>query len=69
MMRTRSYENGIYIVFTHPGQSLVTDPRGAVACNNADENRTYTVTEIDLSKAPANKGGHIVDRRTDVYRL
>ncbi len=69
MMRTRSYENGIYIVFTHPGQSLITGPRGAVACNNEDESRTYTITEIDLSKAPANKGGHIVDRRPDVYRL
>jgi predicted amidohydrolase len=69
MMRTRSYENGIYIVFTHPGQSLITDPRGAVVCNNEDESKTYTVTEIDLSKAPANKGGHLVDRRPDVYRL
>ncbi|MDH4241842.1 MAG: carbon-nitrogen hydrolase family protein [Phycisphaerae bacterium] len=69
MMRTRSYENGIYIVFTHPGQSLITNPRGDVVCNNEDKNKTYTVTEIDLSKAPANKGGHIVDRRTDVYKL
>ena len=69
MMRTRSYENGIYIVFTHPGQSLITDPGGAVVCNNEDAGRTYTVTEIDLSKAPANKGGHIVDRRPDVYKL
>jgi predicted amidohydrolase len=69
MMRTRSYENGIYIVFTHPGQSLITDPRGAVVCNSKDESKTYTVTDIDLSKAPANKGGHIVDRRPDVYKL
>ena len=69
MMRTRSYENGIYIVFTHPGQSLITDPRGAVTCNNEDKDRTWTVTQIDLSKAPANKGGHIVDRRPDVYKL
>jgi omega-amidase len=69
MMRTRSYENGIYIVFTHPGQSLITDPKGDVVCNNKDKSTTYTVTEIDLSKAPANKGGHIVDRRPDVYKL
>jgi omega-amidase len=69
MMRTRSYENGIYIVFTHPGQSLITDPGGAVVCNNEDEGRAYTVTEIDLSRAIANKGGHIADRRPDVYRL
>ena len=69
MMRTRSYENGIYIVFTHPGQSLITNHRGAVVCNNEDKNKTYIVTEIDLSRAPANKGGHIVDRRPDVYKL
>jgi len=69
MMRTRSYENGIYIVFTHPGQALITNHRGAVVCNNEDDTKTYAVTEIDLSKAPANKGGHIVDRRADVYKL
>jgi hypothetical protein len=69
MMRTRSYENGIYIAFTHPGQALITDPKGAVVCNNENQSEAYTVTEIDLSKAPANKGDHIVDRRTDVYRL
>lgn len=69
MMRTRSYENGIFIVFTHPGQSLITDPKGRVACNNEDKEKAYTVTEIDLSRAPANKGGHIAGRRTDVYKL
>jgi len=69
MMRTRAFENGIYIIFTHPGQSLITNHKGAVVCNNTDKNATYTVTEIDLSKAPANKGGHIVDRRPDVYKL
>ena len=69
MMRTRSYENGIFVAFTHPGQSLITDPRGRIACNNEDKEKTYTVTEIDLSKAPANKGGHIADRQPEVYRL
>jgi len=67
MMRTRSYENGIFIVFTHPGQSLVTGPEGQIVCNEGSEARTFIVTEIDLSKAPANKGGHIADRRPDVY--
>ena len=69
MMRTRSYENGIFIGFTHPGQSLITGPDGAVVCNNEDESKTYTVTEIDLSEAPADTSGHIIDRRPDVYRL
>ncbi len=68
MMRTRAYENGIFIVFTHPGQSLITGPNGAVVCNDRSENCKYSVTEIDLSKAPANAGGHIVDRRADLYK-
>jgi len=67
MMRTRSYENGIFIVFTHPGQSLITGPEGNVVCNDTNEVETFVTTEIDLSKAPANRGGHIVDRRPDVY--
>jgi omega-amidase len=69
MMRTRSYENGIFVVFTHPGQSLITGPDGAVVCNDEDKGKTYTVTEIDLSRALADKSGHIIDRRVDVYRL
>jgi len=69
MMRTRSYENGIFVVFTHPGQSLITGPNGAVVCNDRDETRRYTVTEVNLSKAPANTGGHIADRRPDLYKL
>ncbi len=69
MMRTRSYENGIFIAFTHPGQSLITGPEGNVVCNNEGATRTHVITEIDLSKAPANQGGHIADRRPDVYRL
>jgi len=69
IMRTRSYENGIFIVFSHPEQSLITNPRGDIICNNEDVSKTYTVTEIDLSEAPANRGGHIVERRPDVYKV
>jgi len=67
MMRTRSYENGIFIAFTHPGQSLITGPEGNVVCNDEDAAKACIITEIDLSKAPANRGGHIADRRPDVY--
>ena len=53
MMRTRAYENGIYIAFTHPAQSLITGPVGKVIQNNEDKNEHFTITEIDLSKATA----------------
>ncbi len=67
LMRTRSYENGIFIAFTHPGQSLITGPEGQVVCNEEGQTKTHVITEIDLSKAPANQGGHMADRRPDVY--
>ncbi len=69
MMRTRSYENGIYIAFTHPGQSLITGPRGNIVCNNEDAKLTFTVTEVDLSDSLLDKSGHLRDRRVDVYKL
>jgi len=68
IMRTRSYENGIFIIFTHPGQSLITGPDGAIVCNNQDKSQTYIVTEIDLSKALADMSDHIIDRRKDLYK-
>jgi len=69
MMRTRAYENGIYIIFTHPGQSLITGPKGEVVMNNDDPKKTYTITEIDLDRAMATQNNHILDRRPDVYEL
>ena len=69
MMRTRAYENGIYIAFTHPGQSLITGPGGNIVCNNENANQAFTVTEIDLSDALIDKSGHLRDRRPDVYTL
>ncbi len=38
-------------------------------CNNEDSNQTFTVTEVDLSNAKADKSGHLRDRRVDVYTL
>jgi len=67
MMRTRAYENGIYITFTHPGQSLITGPRGNIVANNEDSKTSYTITEVDLNRATALKNNHIRDRRPDVY--
>ncbi len=68
MMRTRSFENGIFIVFTHPHQSLITGPNGNVITNNEDENDNYTITEIDLTEATGSKNNHILDRRTELYK-
>lgn len=72
MMQTRSYESEVYIAFTHPGQSLITDPTGEVVTNLEPEEATYAITEIDLGRVDQVRAGpsaHLRDRRPDVYRL
>jgi N-carbamoylputrescine amidase len=70
MMRTRSYENQCFIAFTHPKQSLVTDPQGKVVAkqdalqSEADLPRIL-VCDIDLSRAKDDN--HLRDRRPELY--
>jgi len=70
MMQTRSFESEVFIAFTHPQQSLLTDPEGKIICNDAHEDAGYSVTEIDLSEVDAARAGsasHLKDRRLDLY--
>lgn len=70
MMQTRSYESEVFIAFTHPMQSLLTDPTGDIICNDTCENAHYSVSEIDLSEVDAVRTGssaHLRDRRPDIY--
>ena len=70
MMRTRSFESEVFIAFTHPCQSLVTDPHGAVVCDASDGEAQYCVTQLDLavaSEARLSAFAHLKDRRGDVY--
>jgi predicted amidohydrolase len=70
MMRTRSYENQCFIAFTHPKQSLVTDPRGRVLAKQDGLEREadiphILVCDVDLSQAKDNN--HLQDRRPELY--
>ena len=70
MMQTRSYESETFIVFTHPQQSLITDPNGEIVVNCVDAEEYLTITEIDLSMVDRVRSGvssHLRDRRPDVY--
>jgi predicted amidohydrolase len=63
MMRTRAYENGFFIAFAHPKQSLVTGPSGEVAVDARDQEALVRHTiDLDLTSQ-----SHINDRRTDLY--
>lgn len=70
MMQTRSYESEVFITFTHPLQSLITDPTGNIVCNDTDGDEDFSVTEIDLSKVDevrASDSAHLRDRRPELY--
>ncbi|MBN1640798.1 MAG: carbon-nitrogen hydrolase family protein [Anaerolineae bacterium] len=72
MMQTRSYESEVVIAFTHPGQSLITGPRGEIVTDETSEARTYAVSDVDLDvvdQVRAGRSAHLRDRRPDVYRL
>lgn len=70
MMETRSYESEVFIAFTHPGQSLVTGPRGEVICNNQSGDARWTLCTVDLAQVEAVRStpsAHLRDRRSDLY--
>lgn len=67
MMRTRAYENQCFIAFTHPQQSLVTDPRGRIIANEQDDGPAVCICDIDLSES--RDDNHIRDRRPDLYGI
>ncbi len=72
MMRTRSYESEVYIVFTHPRQALITGPGGEIVCNDESAHARYTVTTVDLGEVDRKRAGpsaHLKDRRLDLYEL
>ena len=49
MMQTRSYESEVFIAFTHPQQSLITDPMGNILVNNEEQKKSVVISEIDIS--------------------
>lgn len=70
MMQTRSYESEVVIAFTHPAESLVTDPRGDIILNETSDAVSFAVCEIDLTEVDCVRAGpsaHLRDRRSDLY--
>ena len=59
-----NFENGFFIAFAHPKQSLVTGPGGEVELDSRDRKDSLVLHEIDLDRTNLS---HIEDRRTDLY--
>jgi predicted amidohydrolase len=70
LMRTRSFENELFIAFTHPAQSLVTDPSGKTLLDDSDENTAFSICEVNLADANrrrARDNSFLKARRSDLY--
>lgn len=64
-MRTRSYENQMFICFTHPRVALITDPKGWTDAKLQSSVPDVLVHEIYLSEA--RDDDHLANRRPELY--
>ncbi len=76
IMRTRAYENGLPICFTHPQQSLVSLPDGSIGAVLESNQPSVLVHDLDLSKNDKAKNTRdransapVQNRRPELYRI
>jgi predicted amidohydrolase len=65
MMRTRAYENGVYVAHVHPKNTFVVDPSGSIIAQNRGEAEGIVLTKITLDGRIGK--GPIVHRRPGIY--
>jgi len=65
-IRTRSYENGVYICFAHPNLALITDPEGNISAELKSNIEGVLVHDIDLDLVNRD---HIKERRPKLYNI
>ncbi|MEZ6071572.1 MAG: carbon-nitrogen hydrolase family protein [Pirellulales bacterium] len=65
MMQVRAYENDVYLVFTHPRQSLIIAPDGELLAES--EGNAVTVYDLDLSRQTRRRQS-IRNRRPETYQ-
>jgi predicted amidohydrolase len=67
MMRTRAYENSVFVAFVHPKRCLFIDPRGTVIARDSGDSDQIVTAHIDLDSRVGH--GPIRDRRPELYRI
>lgn len=66
MMRTRAYENGVWVVFVHPKRCLVIDPAGKIIAQDSGDEDQLVLATIRLDERVGR--GPIRYRRPELYR-
>jgi len=66
MMRTRAYENSVFVAFVHPERCLIIDPKGNVIARDQGDKDQIVMARIELGAGVGR--GPIRDRRPELYR-
>ncbi len=66
-MRTRSYENQMYVCFAHPNVAFIAGPKGQLDAKLQSNVPDVLVHEIDLETVTG--GNHLADRRPELYGI
>jgi predicted amidohydrolase len=66
MMRTRAYENSVYVAHVHPKNTFVVDPRGDIIAQAEGDHETMILADITLDERIGD--GPIRDRRPAIYQ-
>jgi predicted amidohydrolase len=65
-MRTRAFENGVWVAFVHPKRALIIDPQGKVIAQDEGEHDQLVYGKITFDQRVG--AGPIRDRKPEIYR-
>jgi predicted amidohydrolase len=65
MMRTRAYENSVYVAHVHPKNTFVVDPKGNIIAQEEGDHEALVLAPITLDERIGD--GPIRDRRPEIY--
>jgi predicted amidohydrolase len=65
MMRTRAYENSVYVAHVHPKNTFVVDPKGTIVAQEEGEHEAIVLATVTLDERIGD--GPIRDRRPEIY--
>jgi predicted amidohydrolase len=66
MMRTRAFENGVYVAFVHPQRALIIDPRGNVVAQDSGGDDQIVMARVVLDQRIGKAA--IRSRKPELYR-
>src|SRR5262249_60031824 len=65
MMRTRDFENGVWVAFVHPKRCLIIDPRGKIVAQDSGEGDQIVTARVTLDQRVGRSA--IRSRRPELY--